>query len=490
MEKRCRWTVLLLVLLLAIAIVVAAVVVIPILKTLVMNEKLKDEFVLEEGNTLFGIWKSPDIGPMYKTFTMYSVKNPDQAMKGAKIELTEMGPYYFKEFRRKFSPNFTADGTIVHYKQNKYYVFDRNRTGSQWDPDVDRMTTVNAVLATVIKLYLNKEVRGSDAVLAMMISNLFVTHTVSEFLWGYTDLLIKLANKKNLYPRTNFSLQINNSASDYLQWSAVKTGKGNSDDIGDFVEWDGMPHLDYWNGTYANMINGTEGFLFRSGLKLGDNLTVFVDDLFRSANLTCNQMAELESISLLRCVIPQWELQNATVNPKNAEWYANTYSGLLNESSANYRAPIFISKPHYLDVDPEVATNITGLRGPDRQLDDTFLDIEPITGALFRTFKRLQANIQIQPITHSIAFEKVSKVRHTFVPIFFAEESVLANTTTCNLFKTQVYEPIDVIRGVQWGLVGLGGLVIVLCIIVGARMIYKRKDDEQAVPLLDSSDIS
>ena len=48
-------------------------------------------------------------------------------------------------------------------------------------------------------------------------------------------------------------------------------------------------------------------------------------------------MAELESISLLRCVIPQWELQNATVNPKNAEWYANTYSGLLNESSANYR---------------------------------------------------------------------------------------------------------------------------------------------------------
>lgn len=38
MEKRCRWTVLLLVLLLAIAIVVAAVVVIPILKTLVMNE--------------------------------------------------------------------------------------------------------------------------------------------------------------------------------------------------------------------------------------------------------------------------------------------------------------------------------------------------------------------------------------------------------------------------------------------------------------------
>ena len=41
-------------------------------------------------------------------------------------------------------------------------------------------------------------------------------------------------------------------------------------------------------------------------------------------------------------------------------------------------APIFISKPHYLDVDPEVATNITGLRGPDRQLDDTFLDIEPV----------------------------------------------------------------------------------------------------------------
>ena len=38
--------------------------------------------------------------------------------------------------------------------------------------------------------------------------------------------------------------------------------------------------------------------------------------------------------------------------------------------------------------------------------------------------------------------------------------------------------------------ISLQGLVIVLCIIVSARMIYKRKDDEQAVPLLDSSDIS
>lgn len=38
--------------------------------------------------------------------------------------------------------------------------------------------------------------------------------------------------------------------------------------------------------------------------------------------------------------------------------------------------------------------------------------------------------------------------------------------------------------------ISLQGLVIVLCIIVGARMIYERKDDEQAVPLLDSSEIS
>eukprot|EP00118_Oscarella_pearsei_P013738 m.113112 g.113112 ORF g.113112 m.113112 type:complete len:61 (+) comp37448_c0_seq3:776-958(+) len=49
--------------------------------------------------------------------------------------------------------------------------------------------------------------------------------------------------------------------------------------------WQGKTKLDLWNSTYANMLNGTEGFFFRPGLKVGDNVSVFIDDLFRSAVL-------------------------------------------------------------------------------------------------------------------------------------------------------------------------------------------------------------
>ena len=45
-------------------------------------------------------------------------------------------------------------------------------------------------------------------------------------------------------------------------------------------------------------------------------------------------------------------------------------------------APIFASKPHFLDADPGYRDNVTGLV-PDRSIHDSNLDIEPITGQLY-----------------------------------------------------------------------------------------------------------
>ena len=39
----------------------------------------------------------------------------------------------------------------------------------------------------------------------------------------------------------------------------------------------------------------------------------------------------------------------------------------------------FLSKPHFLDGDPGLVSNITGVRGPVRELDDTVIDVEPVS---------------------------------------------------------------------------------------------------------------
>ena len=50
------------------------------------------------------------------------------------------------------------------------------------------------------------------------------------------------------------------------------------------------------------------------------------------------------------------------------------YLGVLQEPNA----PVFGSKPHFLDCDPSLRTNMEGIREPDRNVDDIFVDIEPV----------------------------------------------------------------------------------------------------------------
>ena len=42
-------------------------------------------------------------------------------------------------------------------------------------------------------------------------------------------------------------------------------------------------------------------------------------------------------------------------------------------------APVFASKPHFLDADPGFLSNVTGL-SPNREKHDSFLDAEPVSG--------------------------------------------------------------------------------------------------------------
>lgn len=74
-------------------------------------------------------------------------------------------------------------------------------------------------------------------------------------------------------------------------------------------------------------------------------------------------------------------------------------------------APVYGSKPHFLDCDPSLRTAMEGIREPDRAKDDIFVDIEPvrnskllghhytsliqITGSSLNVHQRLQLNINV-----------------------------------------------------------------------------------------------
>ena len=86
---------------------------------------------------------------------------------------------------------------------------------------------------------------------------------------------------------------------------------------------------------------------------------------------------KLYDITVYRFALPKDELISANQDPG---FYANGPNGLLNLTAVfEENAPVFASKPHFLDAAPGYQDNVTGME-PDRSLHDSYLDVEPITG--------------------------------------------------------------------------------------------------------------
>jgi hypothetical protein len=70
----------------------------------------------------------------------------------------------------------------------------------------------------------------------------------------------------------------------------------------------------------------------------------------------------------------------------------HTFPALLRCSAA----PVFASKPRFLQADPYYRSLVTGLGNASDELHETTLDVEPITGGCMVAHQRLQINVQVK----------------------------------------------------------------------------------------------
>ena len=173
---------------------------------------------------------------------------------------------------------------------------------------------------------------------------LFIQKTMNEIVFGYDDGLLAIVNgliaaAKNLgwdldlHVPPRYEILKNGSAALKEEWSAVHTGKGAPERVAAFQAWAGNNgSLNTWNGcgpenngnatnARANMINGTEGVQFPPGVKPGQRLDVFTDDLSRSAELVPDEgpggVVEYKGVKLRRYRISKDAMSNVDANPDN-----------------------------------------------------------------------------------------------------------------------------------------------------------------------------
>jgi len=144
------------------------------------------------------------------------------------------------------------------------------------------------------------------------------------------------------------------------------------------------------------------------------------------------------------------------------EFYFQSIKGLANMSVFKSGIPIFLSKPHF----GECGLGLETLYDWDADKHDTWVAVEPLTGAVLEGHKRLQVSL-IAPNT-TVHFPSLIQ---TFQPLVWAEEAAQMTEKQAGDFKDKIYDAMDLadtlkIAGLGAGLVlvGLGAVVYALVV--------------------------
>jgi len=145
---------------------------------------------------------------------------------------------------------------------------------------------------------------------------------------------------------------------------------------------------------YANRIAGTDAAMFGRPVQ-EPFLEVYISDIYRTAYIMhAKTVEDWHQVKLRRYELNPKDLENATMNPMQAQYYQFGPKGLENVSKVA-GLPSFVSQPHFLECDESLIGAVTGLN-PNPLVHKTYLDIEPQTGLLCRAAKRLQVNYVIE----------------------------------------------------------------------------------------------
>ncbi|KAJ0013015.1 hypothetical protein NQD34_017349 [Periophthalmus magnuspinnatus] len=430
----------------------------------VMHNRLKKEIVLVEGSRVFESWKRPP-PPVYMEFFFFNITNVEAVLTGAKPQVTQVGPYTYREYRYKDNVSMVENGTKVSAYNTKSFVFLRDK--SVGDPTEDNITTVN-IPAWAVMNKLKGNFWKASMVSVWMNSigaGFFTTRSVNELLWGYEDPL--LARLSVISPDVDkiFGLMVNKNGTNDGEF-VFHTGEENYLDYGRVVTWKGQSALTFWTTNQSNIINGSDGSAFHPLIDKNERIYIFTPDLCRTIYMEFEKDVEVRGIPAYRFTPPRSVLASKEENPDNEGFCVSPQeclgTGLLKVSPCRKGAPVVASFPHFYLADEKYVAAVEGL-SPERVHHQTFLDLNPTTGVIVRANKRAQVNILIGRVG---GFPKTRVfTNETIMPVMFLNESVEIDEASAGRVH-KLLLIVTVVSNFPLIIVALGAIMLAVFIIL------------------------
>eukprot|EP01006_Ploeotia_vitrea_P034435 TRINITY_DN65753_c5_g1_i3.p1 TRINITY_DN65753_c5_g1~~TRINITY_DN65753_c5_g1_i3.p1 ORF type:complete len:602 (-),score=290.78 TRINITY_DN65753_c5_g1_i3:1256-2920(-) len=429
----------------------------------------------------------------------YEILNPHELLAGATPSLKEVGPWVYKNYKENFNLTWNADRSEVEYQTWSYYVFDEEESAMPRDYLINAL---NIAFLGVAGNYheTNKFKLWFEYFNTTDSERLFQRHTADEFLFGYWD---PFASSPFLYPGIvqNYT---NKTAASVSQLYTMTTGiDRNPNTFRHYRQFKGMDVVTYcphpptcanderlitWGTREASIVDGSDGSqLYPGWATLGSSFPLWEPDAFRTVKFV-NQVdgpneakVKYQGVDLLRFVMSPDEWLNSTQNPRNALFYQNWSQGLFNVTRMAQKELLWVSQPHFRNVGEPVYSSIDVDYTVDIK-EESFIDIEPVSGAAFRLKKRTQLNLLIYPVSgipNPGSPEPITWFEHVkprLVPIMWIEVEDTIDDDDLQNFKNKVYGGLFLADLALYGGTSIGVIMLGL----GTWLLYashrKRKE--------------
>lgn len=455
----------------------------------IFEKVLNNELALSKNSKSFELWEVTPI-PMYIEFYFFNWTNvKDLKVKSSKPILQELGPYVFREHRRKVIHAWNPENNTVTFRQNRTWEFEPSLSNGTLD---DTIMTINIPAITAAFAC-----RKEDAFIRMMLdqamrllgTRLYVKKKVREFLFeGYTDPLLDLAGilPPGFVPVTipfdKFGwFYTRNGSADYDGIFNMKTGVDDISHLGVLGEWDYTNRTTFYE-SHCGDVNGSAGEFFPPK-RDKTSISLFSPDICRTLDLNYKEEVKVDGISGYRYWGDDKMFANQTQCPNNWCWCPAGECpphGALDVSTCKWGAPAYISFPHFYHADESYRNAVIGMH-PEEEKHQMYIDLEPRSGIPLQVSAAFQINILLQPLDGFSLFKDVPK---TYFPaIWFKQTARIDNEIGPELRLLTALPDIGIISSLVLLSIGLTILIVVGIFYLTIRC---RKEDESFHGLVNS----
>jgi len=258
-----------------------------------------------------------------------------------------------------------------------------------------------------------------------------------------------------------------------------KTGLKDITQLGNYSRFNGSENLSFqWD--FVHHVAGTGGDSFAPGE--ATSIAVFAEELARIFYFNLNSTDDFLGIHLNRYTLEQLQFD---IDPTWDEYSVRGFINLTKQQGS----PLFLCLPHFLhSPDDWVAGKIEGMAEATIDRDETFLDVEPLTGTTMHAHKRLQFNFYIPPKKDgnwlNTVNAKIPKAQ--FYPLMHLDEHAEITPALADQFKDQVYGTKQLGQILTIALTAGGSVIFVVSMLA---LIYEMKK-RQEVAMMDVLDPS